>query len=281
METKRLPKLGAAAILLISAVILTGCMDGGDSEVEKKTLTIAGSTTVQPISIKAAEIYMGEHQNVEIIVQGGGSGTGIKMIGEGSIDIGATSRELKDSEKEDYPDLVMHEIAADGIALIVHPSNKIEDLTKQQIQDIFSGKIKNFKEVGGQDREIVVIIREEGSGTRSTFEELVMNKGETPNSEDSLQKPSNGAVKATISLKENAIGYLGLGYIDESVKALKVEEVTPSAETVMDGSYPLSRKIYLITKGEPKDAIKDFIDFIMSERGQGIVEEEGFIRVDR
>jgi phosphate transport system substrate-binding protein len=273
METERYYVLGTIGLLLIGVALFSGCTDSG----EKTELRIAGSTTVQPIAIKASEVYMKKNPTVRITVQGGGSGTGIKMIGEGSVDIGASSRELKAEEKTTYPDLVVHEIAADGIAVVVHSNNPISGLSKEQIKKIFSGEIRNFAEVGGADKEIVVVVREEGSGTRATFEELVM--GKTNNSKDVLQKPSNGAVKATIAGNENAIGYLGLGYIDASVKAIEVDGVTPTEDTILDGTYPVSRKLYLLTRGEASEETKKFIDYIKSPEGQDIVEEEGFIKV--
>jgi phosphate transport system substrate-binding protein len=274
METKRYYVLGTIGLLLIGVMLFSGCTGGG----EQTELKIAGSTTVQPIAIKATESYMKKNPNVKVTVQGGGSGTGIKMIGEGSVDIGASSRELSDAEKKTYSDLVVHEIAADGIAVVVNPKNNIADLTTEQIRNIFAGKIKNFKEVGGPDKEIVVVIREEGSGTRTTFEDLVMAK-KANNSKDSLQKPSNGAVKATIAGNENAIGYLGIGYVDSSISAIKVGGIAPTKETVLDRTYPLSRKLYMLTKGEATGATKDFIDYILSPEGQNIVETEGFIKL--
>ncbi len=279
-------KKKAGMISLVCAVALmmsfSGCtnssVDGGTgTTLATRKITIAGSTTVQPISNQAVEVYMAENPNVRISIQGGGSGTGIRMVSTGSVDIGAASRDLKDSEMEATPDLVTHTIAYDGIAVIVHPSNPIDGLSMQQIQDIFAGKVTNFREVGGPNREIVVVIREEGSGTRATFEELVMDKGAVSNSENVLQKPSNGAVRATVSGNENAVSYIGFGYIDESVKALQVEGVMPSKTTIGDGSYPISRSLYYITKGQPTGDVKSYIDFVKSSEGQKIVDAEGFI----
>ncbi|MEA1924747.1 MAG: phosphate ABC transporter substrate-binding protein [Candidatus Altiarchaeota archaeon] len=260
--------------MLTAVILITGCIGGGE---KKETLSIAGSTTVQPIASKAAEVYMGKHSDAIISVQGGGSGTGIKMVAEGSADIGCASREVKESEKTKYPNLKPYAVAGDGIAVVVHPKNALGSLSKEQIKDIFAGKITNFREVGGSDKEIMVIIREEGSGTRATFEELVMDEEE--NAADALQKPSNGAVKAAVSVNENAVGYIGLGYVDGTVNALKTDGVEPCPETIKSGAYPISRKLYMITDGEATGLEKKFIDFIWSEEGQGIVEEEGFIKI--
>lgn len=261
-------------IVLTGILILSGC---ANNDSKKRTLKIAGSTTVQPIVSKVAEEYMEKNPDVFISVQGGGSGTGIRMVAEGSVDIGDASREIKQSEYDKTPDLEPYAIAVDGIAVVVHPSNPLVDLTKEQIKKIFAGEISNFKEFGGHDKEIVVVIRESGSGTRATFEELVMD-GKEPVS-DALQKPSNGAVKATVSGNPNAIGYIGVGYIDNSVKALKIDGVSPSRDTIKNGSYPIFRRLYLITKGDATGLTRDFIDFVLSDEGQKIVEEKGFVSV--
>jgi phosphate transport system substrate-binding protein len=244
---------------------------------ENAGLTIAGSTTVQPIVTKAAEVYESEHPDIRIGVQGGGSGTGIRMAGEGSVAIGASSRELKDAEKKEHPELKVTPIAIDCITIVVHPSNPIRNLSKGQIRDIFAGKITNFNEVGGPDRRIVVVIREDGSGTRSTFEELVMNKNDTTNA--ALQKPASGAIRFTVAGNQNAIGYIGIGYVDSTIKTVAVDGTAPTEENIKAGKYPLSRKLYLLTKGEPKGEAKDFIDYILSDEGQSLVKEEGFISI--
>ncbi len=261
-------------LLLITVILIQGCVN---NEGGREGLTISGSTTVQPIVTKAVEVYGGDNPDIRIGVQGGGSGTGIRMVGEGSVDIGASSRELKDAELLKHPDLVVHSVAIDCITIVVHPSNQIKDLSTTEIRDIFTGRITNFRDVGGPDRPIVLAIREDGSGTRSTFEELVMEDVEVSNS--ALQKPASGAIRFTIAGNENMIGYLGIGYLDETVKAISVNGVPPSEENIRGGRYPISRELYLITKGEPQGEAKKFIDFILSEDGQEIVREEGFIRV--
>ena len=269
MENMKILKVSC---LLLMIILLCGCVEEGQ---KKKTLSIAGSTTVQPIAFNAAEEFMKKNPDVIVSVQGGGSGTGIKMVAEGTADIGMSSRELKEKEINAYPDLKTYTIAHDGIAVIVHPENPLSDLTKEEIKGIFSGKIKNFKEVGGEDREIVVVIREEGSGTRATFEKLIMNNADTTG--NALQKPSNGAVKATIASNENSIGYLGIGYVDDKVKSIAIDGIKPSKETISSGKYPVSRRLYMITNGEATGLSRKFIDFILSDEGQRIVEEEGFI----
>lgn len=269
-----------ALIGLLAVSLLAGCISGGedDGSGDTGTISLAGSTTVQPVATAAADAFMVDNPGITVTVQGGGSGTGVTQVGQGTVDIGNASREVKSSEMETYPDLVPTAVAADGIAVVVNPSNPVTALTEEQVSDIFTGAVTNWSQVGGDDREIVVVIREDGSGTRSTFEELAHDGIDSVSS--ALQKPSNGAVKTTVSQTPDAIGYIGLGYMDESVSALSIDGVLPSEQTVIDGSYPISRNLYMITNGEPDGLVKEFIDFILSAEGQQIVADEGFIPLD-
>jgi phosphate transport system substrate-binding protein len=262
-------------LLVAGIVLLSGCVSKDNSA----DVVIAGSTTVQPIITKASEVYGEKHPGVRLGVQGGGSGTGIRMVGEGSVAVGASSRELSSEEKINHPDLVTTTVAVDCIAIVVHPSNPLGklSLTVEQVRDIFSGRITNYKEVGGPDRRIVLVEREDGSGTRSMFEGLVM--GKTDVSDAALQKPASGAIRFTVSGNENAIGYVGIGYLDGSIAPVAVNGISPTEENVRSKRYPLRRNLYLVTKGEPIGLAKEFIDFILSDEGQNIVKEEGFIGV--
>lgn len=263
--------------MIIIASALSGCLE----DREKQTITVRGSTTVLPIAQRAAEEYMKKHPDVDIRVSGGGSSVGIQSVGEGIADIGMASRELKDEEKSRYPNLKPIVIAKDGIAIIVHPDNPVTSLTLKQIRGIYNGTYTNWKEVGGPDKEIVVINRDSASGTREFFWKHVMQKDDFVAT--ALEKNSNGAVKQTVSQTPNAIGYVGLGYVDNSVRAVKIKEdemeIEPTVENVLNGEYPISRSLYMITNGEPKGIVKDFIDFVLSEEGQKIVEEEGFVPI--
>jgi phosphate transport system substrate-binding protein len=263
-------------VLLVLGLLLFPCCV---NEKKSADLTISGSTTVQPIVTKASEVYAKENPGRRIGVQGGGSGTGIRMVGEGSVAIGASSRELSKSEKTEHPELVVTPIAIDCIAIVVHPSNNLPGLSIQQIRDVFSGKITNYKDLGGPDRPIVLVEREDGSGTRSSFEGFVMNGSDV--SAGALQKPASGAIKFTVSSNENAIGYLGIGYLDgKTIKAVMVNGFAPTEENVKSKKYPLSRDLYLLTKGQPTGDAKSFIDFILSDGGQQIVKEEGFVSIN-
>ena len=243
------------------------------------SITIAGSTTLLPVIEECARLFMEQHPAVRITVAGGGSGHGIKAVGAGNIDIGMASRDVKSEELELYPDLKPVPVAGDGVAVVVHPENPIENLTLEPIAKIFGGEIRNWRELEWEDAEIHVVTREYGSGTRATFEEHVLKPFGVEMSARALTKPSNGDVRATVSTDRHAIGYISLGYVDPSVKALRINGVMPTRENVTSGKYPISRKLYLITKGEPDTLEKAFIDFVLSDEGQRVVKELGYIRL--
>ncbi len=234
------------------------------------TISVAGSTTVQPLAEELAEAFIAANPNLKIDVQGGGSSVGVKSAGQGTVDIGTASREIKDSEKAEFPDLKIYTIALDGIAIVVHPQVAVNNLTVEQVRDIFAGKVVNWKEVGGPDKVIVVVSREEGSGTRGAFEELVMGK-DNPIVDTAILQSSNGAVRTTVSTTPDSIAYLSFGYLDNSVKALKIGGVEATMANVLNRSYPISRPLNMLTKGEPQGAVKAWLDWILSPDGQAIV----------
>ncbi len=242
-------------------------------------LTIAGSTTLLPINEECRRLLMEKNPELRISVSGGGSGHGIKAAGAGEIDIGAASRDIKSKEMEVYPDLKLVVIGKDSLAIVVHPNNPVNELTMEEASKIFSGEINNWKEVGGEDAKIRVITREGGSGTREVFETYVMKRFGREIAGAASVKPSNGEVRATVSGDKNSIGYVSLGFVDPSLKALKIDGVEATVENVLSGDYPISRSLYLITKGEPEQLEKAFIDYMLSEEGQKVVEDNGYIRV--
>jgi len=266
------------AAFLVAMAVSAFSVHGAAAQLSGK-LTVAGSTTVLPINQECARILMERNPDLRISVSGGGSGHGIKAVGAGDIDIGAASRDIKEEEWAKYSDLKPFVIAKDSVAIVVNPKNPVSELTMEEVAKIFAGEINNWKEVGGEDAEIRVITREEGSGTRETFEKFVMRPLQLEITADASVKPSNGEVRATVATDKNAIGYISLGYVDESVKALKIDGVEPTVENVVSGEYPITRNLYLITKGEPEPLEKAFIDFVLSEEGQKIVEELGYIPV--
>ncbi len=256
-------------LLLIMFLVLPGC-GGSDNK-----LDIAGSTTVQPLAEKLAIAYMKDHSELEVVVTGGGSSTGITSVANGIVDIGTSSRELRENESAV---LTQYKIALDGIAVIVHPSLNIKSLTTEQVAAIFTGNITNWKYVGGPDMRIDVVTRESGSGTRDTFELKVLNGRAII--DNALQQPSSGAIRSTVAGLPSSISYVSIAYIDESVKGLDLNGKTPSFESVNDGSWPLMRPLLLLTRGPAKGKAKDFIDFCLSPEGQEIVMSEVYAGVE-
>jgi phosphate transport system substrate-binding protein len=239
-------------------------------------IQLAGSTTVQPLAEVLAEAFMAENVDVTIEVQGGGSSVGVTSAGEGTVDIGDASRNVKDSEFEAFPELQVFTIAYDGIAIVTNPDLELPTLSIEQVQQIFAGEITNYSEVGGPDAEIIVVSREEGSGTRAAFEELVMeaNDSEAMITEDALLQQSNGQVRTTVSTTPDSIGYLSFGFLDESVNAVAIDEVAPTVENVKNGSYSIYRPLNMLTNGAPSELAQAFLDFILSDMGQEIVAED-------
>jgi len=266
---------------LVAALVIFGTGTASTSLVEEKTITIRGSTTVLPISQNAAEVYMDRHEDVDISVQGGGSGVGVASIIDGTCDIADSSRSVKPNEikdaKEKGVDLHANIIAMDGIAVIVHPSNEIDKISTEQIKGIYTGDISNWSDVGGKDERIVVISRDIASGTFEAFNDLALDKEKVR--PDALMQASNQGVATIVGKTPTSIGYVGLGYLSSRVKALEVDGVMPSKETVVTKEYPLARPLYMYTNGEPTGAVKDYIDFVLSAEGQKLVEELGFVSV--
>ena len=243
-------------------------------------LTIQGSTTVLPIAQAAAEAYMDNNPDADITVRGGGSGTGIAALIDGATDIADASRPMKDKEiktaREKGINPVAHIVARDGIAVVVHPDNPINEISIQDIKAIYTGEISRWDKIGGKG-SIVVVSRDAASGTFEAFNELALNNAKLTDA--ALMLASNLEIARTVAQTPGAIGYIGLGYLSDDVKALKVEGILPSEATVNDGSYPLARPLFMYTNGNPKGLAKGFIDFIMSTTGQEIVKEAGFVPV--
>ncbi|WP_338036428.1 phosphate ABC transporter substrate-binding protein [Methanogenium marinum] len=280
MRSKSSIAFALAAILLLTAFVC-GCTDSGPAPTETKTISVTGSTTVLPIAQLAAEAYMDTHPEADIQVSGGGSSVGVKAVGAGTADIGMASRDLKSSESEAYPELVQHVVAKDAIAIIVNPSNTVSDLSVAQIKSIYLGDSTNWKDVGGPDETIVVVGRDSASGTREYFHEAVMDEEDFTMGQ--LEKNSNGAVRQTVAQTPGAIGYVGLGYIDATVKAVPVNigstNVDASVETVISGVYPIARGLNMFTMGEAEGLSADYLAFIMSSEVQALVLKEGFVPV--
>ena len=252
-------------ILLFTFTLSTGCSRNNAG------IIVAGSTSVQPFAEVLAEEYMILHPGVTIDIQGGGSAAGIMATKSGTTDIGMSSRTLTGDETS----LWSVEIARDGLAIVVNPKNPVINLTLEQICDIYSGKVSNWSTVGGNKSEIHVFTREDGSGTRSSFESLVMGKTEIM--AEAMVENSNGAIRQLVSDDPNAIGYISLGLVDKDVKAVELNGITATREHVIDGTYNLSRPFLFLTLKEPTGLVKDFIDFTLSEQGKQILNDQGLI----
>jgi len=234
-------------------------------------IIIAGSTSVQPFIEKVAEHFMEKHPEIQINVQGGGSTAGIQATFNKICDIGTSSRNLKISEK----DLKIIVIAIDGIAVIVHKDNSVNNLSTEDIRSIFSGKIENWQDLGGRDEKIIPVTREEGSGTRGSFEDMIMGDGII--SDACLVQDSNGSVREIIATTPQGIGYISVGLVDEREKAVAINDVKPTLANLITCKYKFSRPFLLLLLEEPKGNIKEFIDYVLSKEGQDILKKDGLI----
>lgn len=242
-------------------------------------IVLEGSTTVLPIAQKAAEVFMKNNPGADLSVRGGGSGVGIASIIDGTCDIADSSRAIKPDELAKAAkrgrDLKAHVIAMDGISHIVHQSNTVANLTREQIKKIYTSRVTNWKEIGGPDLRIVVISRDSASGTFEAFSEMVLDKKKVR--PDAIMQASNQAIAGIVARTPGAIGYVGLGYVTGSVKAISVDGVMPSRESVLRNKYPITRPLFMYTVGAPQGDIKKFMDFVKGPEGQKIVGEEGFV----
>ncbi len=257
-------------VLALMAVPLSGCSGGGRAANE---LVVTGSTTILPIAEIAGEMFHDDNPENKVLVSGLGSSAGIETVSRGSSDIGTASRDLKEDELE----LGLHDtpLAYDAIAVIVHPSNPVDDLTKEQIRLIFNGTYTNWSELGGADIKIGLVNRDEASGTREAFYKIAMEK--TPFDRTAAVLPGTGQVRSVVAQATGAVGYISLGFVNEEVKAISVDGIEASADTVVDGTYPISRLLHFFTVGEPTGLAKEYIDFVLSEEVQlGIVVDAGF-----
>jgi len=256
----------------------------------KGTLKIAGSTTVLPISQMWAEAFMGKNPDASIMVSGGGSGTGLSGLLNGTCQVANASRAAKAKEissaRERNGKLIETKIAKDGLAVIVHSSNDVKNLTMAQLTGIYNGKTTNWKQVGGENREIVVVGRDTASGTYGFFQEAVL--GGKSYRKDMLSQASNAAVAATVAQSKSAIGYVGMAYADKAAKEGKVKILSisrktgdagsrPTEETVKNGTYPLFRYLYIYTLGKPSGLAAEFIKFGLSAEGQALVTKAEYI----
>lgn len=247
-------------------------------------IVINGSTTVLPIMQKAGENFMSSHPDIVLHLSGDGSGNGLKALAEKQCDVAMSSRDLKGKEKHvatrNGVEPIRTTIALDAIVPVVNPANGVSGLSMAQLRDIFAGRIVNWKEVGGADANIVIVSRDTSSGTFEGWDDLVMHK--TRVSPAALMQASNGAVVQAVANNRNALGYIGLGYLNTSVKGLAVNGVAPCAASTLDGLWPIARELYIFTNGQPAGAVRELLDYLLArDKGQQDVLEMGFVPVAR
>ena len=256
------------------------CLTAGTS-LAAESIVIKGSTTVLPVAQGTLEAFMKASPGVQMSLSGGGSGEGIKALIDKTTDIATSSREIKDKEielaKSKGINPVAHVVAFDAIIPVVHPKNKVTNLSIDQLSQIYQGKITNWKEVGGEDLKIVVISRDSSSGTFESWDHFVMKKAKVMPRAQMLA--SNGALVTAVAKNRYALAYLGIGYINKSVKPLMVNGVKASIQTAMSREYPMSRELYMYTNGEPEGSTAKYIAFVKSPAGQKIVAKEGFVPI--
>ena len=283
MRSKKLKLMVGALLVTMVGATFVGCGSNGSSDnntasnKDATTISISGSTSIGPLMEKIQEKYEEENSGVTLEIQQNGSGAGIKDVISGISEIGMSSRELKDDEKTSVQGTI---VAYDGIALLVNPENPVKNISLEDVKKIYTGEITNWKELGGDDSTIVVVSREEGSGTRDAFQEIVGYESEEL-LKDATISDGSGAVKTTVAGNKNAIGFASFEYIDNTVSALNINDVEPTADNVKSGDYKLSRPFILVTK---EDSLTEngqkLIDFVLSAEGQQIVEENKLITIE-
>ncbi|GIN39673.1 phosphate ABC transporter substrate-binding protein PstS family protein [Heyndrickxia oleronia] len=278
------------SMLLVFAIVAAGCGSGSETdskanaeggnkkeETTKGSITAVGSSALQPLVDEAANQFMSKHSGSTINVQGGGSGTGLSQISEGAVDIGNSDIFAEEKDGIDASKLVDHKVAVVGMGPVVNKEAGVEDITKQQLIDIFTGKTKNWKDVGGKDQEIVLINRAEGSGTRAVFEATALD-GATP--AQAQEQDSSGTVQKIVSETPGAISYLAFSYFNDSITPLKVDGVEPTATNVETNEWKIWAYEHMYTNGDPTGLTKEFLDFILSDEIQSsLITELGYIPV--
>ncbi|HQL53436.1 MAG TPA: phosphate ABC transporter substrate-binding protein [Phycisphaerae bacterium] len=271
----------AMALVTVCGFCMAAPAPAQDSGGNKNELVVDGSTTVGPIAKALAEYYLAANKDVKISVSESGSGNGAKSLINSTCDAATMSRFMKDEEFKAAVDKrvlpIAHVIALDCIAVVVHPSNPVKNLTLDQVRDIYTGKITNWKQVGGPDLKIVKISRDTNSGTYESFDHFVMNQEKM--AADVEYVGSNGAIRQRIQSTNAAIGYLGLGFVDRTVKELTIGNVVPTRETCLSGQYPISRPLYMFTNGYPKlgSHLHAYVTLYLTPKGQEIIEALGFV----
>jgi phosphate transport system substrate-binding protein len=260
----------AASLLLFFSMVGVSCSVWGTNVVR-----ISGSTTLLPLAQEGADRFMDQYGDKTVLVQGGGSSVGIAQVKEGIVDIANSSRELK--PEEDDGKLVDHPIALDVIVIVVHPDVPLDNLSREQVKDIFTGKVTNWSEVGGADAPILVVVRDRASGTREMFDKEALEDEDVTGS--AIESNSNGIVRETVAATPNSVGYVSVGYVSDAIKALDYDGVAPTTDNAKDGTYTLSRYLHMFTYGEPTAFAQEFIEYMLSEDFQLEVVAQEYIPV--
>lgn len=274
-----------AAVLLLSGLFLAGCGSnkGAESSTAKSdeqvSIVAVGSTALQPLVESAQEQFVAKNANYQITVQGGGSGTGLSQVMNGSVQIGNSDVFAEEKDGIDASKLVDHQVAVVGMAPVVNPNVGVKDVTQAQLIDIFTGKVTNWQELGGKDQEIVVVNRAAGSGTRATFEKWGLNGAKTIQAQE---QDSSGTVKKIVSTTPGAISYLALSYIDDSLQALSVDGVEPTAENIETNDWKIWSYEHMYTNGKPNKQLKAFLDYMVSDEVQdSLVKDLGYLPITK
>jgi phosphate transport system substrate-binding protein len=264
---------GLALLGLVACGYLVPTLQPTATAAPAGRITFAGSTTLQPLAHELGEAFKERYPEVTLDIAAGGSVVGIEAVHEGTVDIGMASRVLKPEEAEG---IVQHQVAVDVIAVVVHASSPVVDLTLQQLRDIYLGNITNWRQVGGADRPIVVVVRGKNSGTRGAFDTVVL-EGLDPNAPGALTAVTAGDMAAAVMDNPSAVGYVGFGNLEPDLKMVAIDGVFPSEETARDGSYPLTRPLSLLTGPLTQPIADVFVAFAQSPDGQQIVETSGWV----
>lgn len=273
-----------AAVLLLSGLFLAGCGNQKEATTSSKSneqvqIVAVGSTALQPLVESAQEQFVAENPNYQITVQGGGSGTGLSQVMNGAVQIGNSDVFAEEKEGIDASKLVDHQVAVVGMAPVVNPNVGVKDVTQAQLIDIFTGKVKNWQELGGKDQEIVVVNRAAGSGTRATFEKWGLNGAKTIQAQE---QDSSGTVKKIVSTTPGAISYLALSYIDDSLQELSVDGVEPTAKNIETNDWKIWSYQHMYTNGKPNKQLKAFLDYMVSDEVQDkLVKDLGYLPITK
>jgi phosphate transport system substrate-binding protein len=270
MMPARAPLRILSLALCLFQILLPGCHR------KQAGVSVVGSTSVQPFAEALAEEFMAGHSAEKIFIQGGGSTAGIQAVLTGASQVGMSSRKLEESEKN----LIAIPIIYDAIAVIVHRTNPLNNLSMDQIRKIYAGKVTRWNELQGPDRAITVVTREEGSGTRETFQKLVMGKDEEI-SLGALVQDSNGAIRQVVADDPNAVGFISLGLVNDRVKALKIDGIEPTLENILAHRYRIIRPFLFVFKSPPQGVAKEFLDYVLSPKGQKLLMQEGLVSMDQ